>query len=45
MMKWGAVTLGLCLASLPISLRFLCILFVNVVAFVAMMVVKSRGGR
>jgi hypothetical protein len=41
--KWGAITVGLCPASVLIPLPFLRIVLASVIAFVAMMVVKSRG--
>jgi hypothetical protein len=43
--KWGIVTLGLCLASLAIPLPFVRILLAGVVAFIALMVAKAHGGR
>ena len=42
---WGLITLGLCLASGPIPLRFLRILLAFIVAFILMMVAKARAGR
>ncbi len=42
---WGAITLGLCVASIFIPLPFLRILLAAVVAFILLMVAKFRSGR
>lgn len=41
---WGAITMGLCLASLAIPLPYLRFFLAGLAAFIAMMVAKARGG-